>query len=249
MPKFFVENENIKENKIYIVEDYNHIKNVLRKNIGDELEVCNKSTGENYLCSIKSILDNEIECEVCKKTESKAESNLKITVFQGLPKQEKMELVIQKCIELGAYEFVPLEMKNCVVKLKEKDRLKKIERWQKIAEVAAKQCGRDIIPKVNKVCNVNELASQINEFDSVIVAYENEEKYSIKDEIDKIKNKNNINKIAIVIGPEGGIDKQEIQKLQENGAKIVTLGKRILRTETVAISLTSILMYELGDFN
>ena len=249
MPKFFVENENIKENKIYIVEDYNHIKNVLRKNIGDELEVCNKSTGENYLCSIKSILDNEIECEVCKKTESKAESNLKITVFQGLPKQGKMELVIQKCIELGAYEFVPLEMKNCVVKLKEKDRLKKIERWQKIAEVAAKQCGRDIIPKVNKVCNVNELASQINEFDSVIVAYENEEKYSIKDEIDKIKNKNNINKIAIVIGPEGGIDKQEIQKLQENGAKIVTLGKRILRTETVAISLTSILMYELGDFN
>ena len=203
MPKFFVENENIKENKIYIVEDYNHIKNVLRKNIGDELEVCNKSTGENYLCSIKSILDNEIECEVCKKTESKAESNLKITVFQGLPKQEKMELVIQKCIELGAYEFVPLEMKNCVVKLKEKDRLKKIERWLKIAEVAAKQCGRDIIPKVNKVCNVNELASQINEFDSVIVAYENEEKYSIKDEIDKIKNKNNINKIAIVIGPEG----------------------------------------------
>lgn len=203
MPKFFVENENIKENKIYILEDYNHIKNVLRKNIGDELGVCNKSTGENYLCSIKSILDNEIECEVCKKTESKAESNLKITVFQGLPKQEKMELVIQKCIELGAYEFVPLEMKNCVVKLKEKDRLKKIERWQKIAEVAAKQCGRDIIPKVNKVCNVNELASQINEFDSVIVAYENEEKYSIKDEIDKIKNKNNINKIAIVIGPEG----------------------------------------------
>ena len=249
MPKFFVENENIKENKIYIVEDYNHIKNVLRKNIGDKLEVCNKSTGENYLCSIKGILDNKIECKVCKKTDSKAESNLKITVFQGLPKQEKMELVIQKCIELGAYEFVPLEMKNCVVKLKEKDRLKKIERWQKIAEVAAKQCGRDIIPKVNSVCNVNELASQINEFDSVIVAYENEEKYSIKDEINKLKNKNNIDNIAIVIGPEGGIDKQEIQKLQENGAKIVTLGKRILRTETVAISLTSILMYELGDFN
>mgnify|MGYP004454854601 FL=1 len=203
MPKFFVENENIKENKIYIVEDYNHIKNVLRKNVGDELEVCNKSTEENYLCSIKNILDNKIECEVSKKTEGKAESNLKITVFQGLPKQEKMELVIQKCIELGAYEFVPLEMKNCVVKLKEKDRLKKIERWQKIAEVAAKQCGRDIIPKVNKVCNVNELASQINEFDSVIVAYENEENYSIKDEIDKLKSKDNISKIAIVTGPEG----------------------------------------------
>lgn len=203
MPKFFLENENIKSNKIYITEDYNHIKNVLRKNVGDKLEVCNKNNGDNFLCSISNILNEEIECEIIKKEKSKAEPDLKVIIFQGLPKQEKMELVIQKCIELGAYEFVPLEMKNCVVKLKEKDKIKKIERWQKIAEVAAKQCGRDIVPKVNNICNINELINQMKNFDSVIVAYENEENYSIKNEINKLKQKENINKVAIIIGPEG----------------------------------------------
>lgn len=203
MPKFFVENENIKSNKIYITEDYNHIKNVLRKNVGDELEVCNKNNGDNFLCSILNILSEEIECEIIKKVKSEAESKLKVTIFQGLPKQEKMEIVIQKCIELGAYEFVPLEMKNCVVKLKEKDKIKKIERWQKIAEVAAKQCGRDIVPRVNNICNINEVINQMKNFDSVIVAYENEENYSIKSEINKLKQKENINKVAIIIGPEG----------------------------------------------
>lgn len=203
MPKFFVENENIKSNKIYITEDYNHIKNVLRKNVGDALEVCNKNNGDNFLCSILNILSEEIECEIIKKVKSEAESKLKVTIFQGLPKQEKMELVIQKCIELGAYEFVPLEMKNCVVKLKEKDKIKKIERWQKIAEVAAKQCGRDIVPRVNNICNINEVINQMKNFDSVIVAYENEENYSIKSEINKLKQKENINKVAIIIGPEG----------------------------------------------
>lgn len=203
MPKFFVENENIKSNKIYITEDYNHIKNVLRKNVGDELEVCNKNNGDNFLCSILNILSEEIECEIIKSVKSEAESKLKVTIFQGLPKQEKMELVIQKCIELGAYEFVPLKMKNCVVKLKEKDKIKKIERWQKIAEVAAKQCGRDIVPRVNNICNISELINKMKNFDSVIVAYENEENYSIKSEINKLKQKENINKVAIIIGPEG----------------------------------------------
>lgn len=203
MPKFFVENENIKSNKIYITGDYNHIKNVLRKNVGDELEVCNKNNGDNFLCSILNILSEEIECEIIKSVKSEAESKLKVTIFQGLPKQEKMELVIQKCIELGAYEFVPLKMKNCVVKLKEKDKIKKIERWQKIAEVAAKQCGRDIVPRVNNICNISELINKMKNFDSVIVAYENEENYSIKSEINKLKQKENINKVAIIIGPEG----------------------------------------------
>lgn len=203
MPKFFVENENIKSNKIYITEDYNHIKNVLRKNVGDELEVCNKNNRDNFLCSILNILSEEIECEIIKSVKSEAESKLKVTIFQGLPKQEKMELVIQKCIELGAYEFVPLKMKNCVVKLKEKDKIKKIERWQRIAEVAAKQCGRDIVPRVNNICNISELINKMKNFDSVIVAYENEENYSIKSEINKLKQKENINKVAIIIGPEG----------------------------------------------
>ena len=204
MPKFFVKEEQIQENQIIILgQDVNHIKKVLRAKIGDELQICNSQNGENFLCEIDNLEEEKIICQIKEKIQEQVESNIEVTIFQGLPKADKMEYIIQKSVELGVYDITPVEMKRCVVKLNEKDKSKKIERWQKISEVAAKQCGRDIIPKVNKVCNVNKLASQINEFDSVIVAYENEEEYSIKDEIDKIKNKNNINKIAIVIGPEG----------------------------------------------
>lgn len=245
MPKFFVENEDIKENEIIIKQDYNHIKNVLRKNIGDTIEVCNINTSENYICEILKLLDESIKCKIISRLDKNTESNLKITIFQALPKQEKMELVIQKCVELGAYEFTPLEMKNCVVRLKDKDKLKKIERWQKISEVAAKQCGRNIIPKVNYVCNIKQLCNNINLYDSVIVAYEDEQSYSIKKELENLKKQGDTEKIAIVIGPEGGIDFKEIEDLKQAGAKIVTLGKRILRTETVAIALTSIIMFEL----
>lgn len=245
MPKFFIENKNVKENKIIIKNDYNHIKNVLRKNVGDTLEICNKETLENYMCAISKIDTDKIECDIIEKLEENTESNLKITIYQGLPKSEKMELIIQKTVELGAYEFVPLEMKRCVVKLK--DKAKKIERWQKISEVASKQCGRNIIPKVNEVCTIKDLCNKINIYDSVIVAYEDEENYSIKQEIENIKTNKNISKVAIVIGPEGGIAPEEIKILKEAGAKIVTLGKRILRTETVPIALTSIIIYELDE--
>ena len=122
MPKFFIENKDIIGNEIIIKKDYNHIKNVLRKNLGDKLQICNKQTLENFMCEISKITDEEIKCNIIEKLDKNTESDLKITVIQGLPKQEKMELVIQKCVELGAYEFIPLEMRNCVVKLKEKDK-------------------------------------------------------------------------------------------------------------------------------
>lgn len=247
MPKFFIENKDIIGNEIIIKKDYNHIKNVLRKNLGDKLQICNKQTLENFMCEISKITDEEIKCNIIEKLDKNTESDLKITVIQGLPKQEKMELVIQKCVELGAYEFIPLEMRNCVVKLKEKDKSKKVERWQKIAEVASKQSGRNIIPKVNQIWNINQLCNNIDSFDCVIVAYENEKNYSIKEQIKNLKSKK-ISKIAIVIGPEGGIDIKEIEELKEAGATVVTLGNRILRTETVAIALTSIIIYELDDF-
>ncbi len=247
MPKFFVENEDIIANEVTIRKDYNHIKNVLRKKVGDKLQICNKQTLQNFMCEISNITSKEVKCNITKILDKNTESDLKITVVQGLPKQEKMELIIQKCVELGAYEFIPLEMRNCVVKLNQKDKQKKIERWQKIAEVASKQSGRNIIPKVNEIWNINQLCNRIDSYDCVIVAYENEENYTIKEEIKKLKNLNKISKIAIVIGPEGGIDEEEIEKLKKAKAKIVTLGKRILRTETVAIALTSILIYELED--
>ncbi len=250
MPKFFVNNENIIKNKIIIKKDYNHIKNVLRKQIGDNIQICNEDDSKTYNCKISNIREDTIECDIKNEILTNTESSLKVTIFQGLPKSEKMETVIQKSIELGIYEITPVEMKNSVVKLNEKDKQKKIQRWQKIAEVAAKQCGRNIIPKINNICSIEDICEKIDSYNSVIVAYENEENYSIKDEIEKLKRQNNkVKDIAVVIGPEGGFDIKEIDNLKKAGANIVTLGKRILRTETVSIAITSILMYELGDFN
>ena len=197
------------------------------------------------MCEISQIEDNKILCQIINEKESGVESNVYLSIFQGLPKADKMELVIQKSVELGVYDITPLKMKRCVVKLKEKDEKKKIERWQKISEVAAKQSGRDIIPSINKMKNVNEICSEFDKYDLVLVAYENEKENTLKSELKKIKKELDSLKIAIIIGPEGGIDENEIQTFKSNGAKIITLGKRILRTETVALNVASIIMYEL----
>ena len=149
MPKFFVKNENIIDNKIKVEgQDVNHIKNVLRKRIGDKIIICNSDIGQDYLCEIKGIEEENILCDILKKMETNCESNVKVTIFQGLPKADKMELVIQKSVELGVYDITPVEMKRSIVKLSEKDKNKKVERWQKIAEVASKQSGRNIIPQI-----------------------------------------------------------------------------------------------------
>lgn len=158
-----------------------------------------------------------------------------------------MELVIQKSVELGVYDITPVKMKRCVVKLDEKDKIKKIERWQKISEVASKQSGRNIIPQINNIQNIDEICKNIKDYDLLLIAYEKEKENFLKAELKKLTNiKDNI-KIGVVIGPEGGIDEEEIQKFKENGAKIITLGNRILRTETVALNILSIIMYELED--
>ncbi len=252
MPKFFVENNQIKNDTIYIKDkDVNHIKKVLRKNIKDEITICNENTKQDYLCKITNIEENEITCKILKKLETNVESNIEVSIFQGLPKADKMELIIQKSVELGVQDITPIEMKRCVVKLKEKDKTKKIERWQKISEVAAKQCGRNYIPKINNIENLKEISEKIKDYDVVLVAYEEEKENTLKNELKLLKKDNKENnkkiKIAIVIGPEGGMDKEEINTLEKNGAKIITLGKRILRTETVALNILSIIMYELEN--
>ena len=249
MPKFFVKTEQLNDNKITILgEDVIHIKNVLRLKVDDNIKICNLETSINYTCGISKINSDNIECIIFNETSSNCESNVQISIFQGLPKADKMELIIQKSVELGAYEIIPIEMKRCVVKFDEKTKNKKIERWQKISEVAAKQSGRDIVPKVNDIINVKNVCNLIQNYDIVLLAYENEQINTLKDELLKIKNKisNKIN-IGIIIGPEGGIDKEEVELLKNSGAKVITLGKRILRTETVALVMTSVIMYELED--
>ena len=161
-----------------------------------------------------------------------------------------MELIIQKSVELGANAIIPVAMKRCVVKIDHKDVDKKISRWQKIAESAAKQSGRNTIPEIRHIVTIEKISNLINEYNSLIVAYENEKDNTIKKELSHLKEQlqeeGKIN-IAVVIGPEGGLVEKDVELLKQNGAKIVTLGNRILRTETVALNMLSVIRYELED--
>lgn len=248
MSKFFVEESqlDLANNKITICgEDVNHIKNVLRISNGEQIEIGIKSDNpRSFISRIDKINQENIICSIIEEVHKNKESKILLSIFQGLPKSDKMELIIQKCTEIGAHEFVPLELKRCIVKLEGKDSQKKIVRWQKIAEVAAKQCARDKIPYIKEKINIKQLCEMIKDYDCVIVAYEKENKNMLKDIL--VKNRD-INKIAIVIGPEGGFDEDEISILKNAGANIVSIGNRILRTETAPIVLSSIIMYELGD--
>ena len=247
MPKFFVSDEQINEalGEIKITgTDVNHLKNVLRVKSGDKVEICNLCNQQNYNCQIKEINREYINTKILEKMSEITETNVKVTIFQGIPKAEKMEWVIQKAVELGVYDIVPVEMKRCVVKLKEKVLDKKLQRWQKISEVAAKQCGRNLIPKIHPVITSKDIANQINQYDVILVAYEDEKHITLKQELLKLKQKDDI-KIGIIIGPEGGLESKDVEMWREKGAKIITLGRRILRTETVALQCLSIIMYEL----
>jgi len=246
MPKFFVKQEKIEEEQITITgENVNHIKNVLRKKINDTLEICNTQNGNNFLCEIEQIEQEKILCKILEEILNTTEPSTYVHIYQGLPKSDKMELIIQKTVELGVSEITPTNMTRCIVKLDNKDQIKKIERWQKISEVAAKQSGRSSIPKINSLCNFKEIANQCADYDIILLAYENEKENTLKNEIQKLKNTNKNLKIAVIIGPEGGLAPEEVENAKQNGINTITLGNRILRTETVALNILSIIMYEL----
>ena len=250
MPRFYVEGCQDAQTGITIMgEDVNHIKNVLRLTIGDTITVCD-GAGKEYECEIAEISKEQVYANIVDINQNAAELPCNITLFQGMPKSDKMELIIQKSVELGVYDIIPIEMKRCVVKVNEKDKQKKLQRWQKISEVAAKQCGRNIIPKIKPILNLKNICNMLKEYDIVLLAYEKEEKITIKQELNNIKenlNNNSKFKIAVIVGPEGGISTEEVELLQKNGAKSITLGKRILRTETVALNVLSVIMYELEN--
>ena len=251
MSKFFVKTEQINNNDIVIIgDDVNHIINVLRMKKTDEIQICNQDTGDNYNAEIVNYSKNEVECKIISKINETTESNVHITLFQGIPKFEKMELIIQKNTEVGIKSIVPVIMERTVVKLDEKIASKKLERWQKIAEIAAKQSMRDIIPQIGNITKLKDIDT--TEFDAVLVAYENEEHNMLKTELQKLERKiksNNSSEqqynIAIVIGPEGGISEKELVMLAEKNAKFVSLGKRILRTETAGVVMAGDIIYEL----
>ena len=251
MSKFFVKTEQINNNDIVIIgDDVNDIINVLRMKKTDKVQICNQDTGDNYNAEIVNYSKNEVECKIISKINETTESNVHITLFQGIPKFEKMELIIQKNTEVGIKSIVPVIMERTVVKLDEKIASKKLERWQKIAEIAAKQSMRDIIPQIGNITKLKDIDT--TEFDAVLVAYENEEHNMLKTELQKLERKiksNNSSEqqynIAIVIGPEGGISEKELVMLAEKNAKFVSLGKRILRTETAGVVMAGNIIYEL----
>lgn len=251
MHSFFVTPSQVEGDRIYIEgSDVNHMKNVLRMHPGERLMV---SDGNNcrYLCEIYAYETQEAGegetgqavLHVLLKEEEDRELPSRIYLFQGLPKQDKMELVVQKCVELGVYEIIPTAMKRCVVKLDEKKAQKKSNRWQQIAESAAKQAGRGIIPRVTEVLSFEEALKKAGELDVLLFPYELAEGMKeTKKIISEIKPGQSV---GIFIGPEGGFEKDEAVLAIKAGAKEITLGKRILRTETAGLSIVSVLMFHL----
>ena len=243
MHQFFVTPAQVEEDKIYIHgSDVNHIKNVLRMQEGEEIRI---SDGNNckYLCAIQKISPEEVTAVILEEEAADNELPSRIYLFQGLPKADKMEWIIEKGTEIGITEFTPVRMRYSVAKLEGKDALKKVERWNKIAEVAAKQSGRDKIPNINPVINFAKVYEILQKCDIVLVAYEKELKNTLKHELEQLK-KPNIN-IGVIVGPEGGIAEEEIEQLKKEGARIITLGPRILRTETAPIVIASNIVYAL----
>lgn len=246
MYKFFVKNEKI-EDKIEIIgDDVNHIKNVLRLKKGDSILIGNKITSKTYNCEIEDVMEEKIICNNINEIENTTEALTYIHIFQGLPKADKFEFIIEKCTEIGVKEITPVIMKRTVVKLGDKDKLKKMLRWQKIAEVSAKQSKRDCILKINDIIDFKNIFKKVEKYDIVLVAYENEKTTTLKKVLNKLKSNKPL-KIAVIIGPEGGIDDDEIELCNINNVNCISLGNRILRTETASIVVASNILYELED--
>ena len=239
MFNFFADKEKRVGDSYYITDnDFNHIKNVLRMREGDIFLV--SESGMSNLCRIESFGENSVVAKIIEENYQDTNLPIKIILFQGLPKSDKMELIIQKCVELGVERIVPVEMSRCVVKIEEKKKKSKQARWQAISESAAKQSKRNTIPEVFDIVSYNQAVKMAEKLDVVLVPYENKEGMkSTKDALSKIKSGMTV---GIFIGPEGGFDEKEIERVSEIGGKTLSLGKRILRTETAAITAVGMCM-------
>lgn len=236
--RFIVKENNIKkeDNNIVIYGDEAHHINVLRHRVKDNIYI------NQYLVEITKLDKDYVEGIVIGNLEQRGIPKKKITLMQSYLKSDKMEYVVQKAVELGVKEITPVLSRNCVVKLEDKDKLKKIDRLNKIAKEAVEQCGRGDEVIVKNVENL--LKIDFSKYDAILVCHEASNN-SLKEAIDKISNLNNI---AVIIGPEGGLDENEVQELLKNkNTYIVSLGERVLRAETASFSILSILWYEFGD--
>ena len=247
MDHFFTDPSNIRDKHIIIEgSDVNHIRNVLRLRPGDEISVSNGVDGREYRCGIVSISD-VVECELRFIKEESVELPVRVHLFQGLCKGDKMETVIQKTTELGVYEVIPVQMIRSVVKLDDKKAASKASRYVGVAEAAAKQSKRAVIPQIHPVCDVNSAIEYAKGFDKIIVPYELSAGESFEDTRKVMGSVKGLKDIAVFIGPEGGFDDSEIEALKVAGADVISLGRRILRTETAGMTVLSWLVYLLED--
>ncbi len=245
MHRFFINSKDIYDDNINITgEDYNHMKRVLRLKCGENITLSD-GMGNEYVAEIKDFGDGFANARIIERYKNLTEPPIEVTLYQGLPKSDKMDFIIQKSVELGISRIVPVFTERTVVRLDiGKDAAKKCERWNRISQEAAKQCNRGIIPKIEIPISFKEALKQAQDTALSLIPYEKETKNSIKQ---ILKATGNISKVSVFIGPEGGFTEKEIDEAVNCGLYSVTLGPRILRTETAGIAVLSILMYELGD--
>lgn len=242
MPKFFAYKGQINNGSFIIEgEDANHIAAVLRSRPGEQIVICD-GEGTDYYCTLSEVDKKCVRAKIDGSSAAKSEPRVKITLYQGLPKSDKMELIIQKCVEIGLVRIVPVKTEFAVAKLDGKED-KKRERWQKIALSAAKQCGRGIIPIIDRAMTFAEAVDDSGQCEGRIIPYENETEYGIKQFARGFKGES----VAVFIGPEGGFAPKEIELALKDGITSVTLGRRILRTETAGLVTGAVLLYELED--
>lgn len=243
MYQFFVEEGQVSDLFVTIEgSDVNHIRNVLRMKAGEKVRI-STSSGKNYFCRLSEIGETMVQAEILEELAEGTELPNKIYLFQGLPKGDKMELIIQKAVELGAYEIIPVSMKNCVVKLDAKKAENKVRRWQEIAKSAAKQSKRSLIPEIRTPLTYRQAVEAARELDAVLVPYENERGMAAtKEAVERLKAGQSI---GIFIGPEGGFAPEEIELAKSEDMQLISLGKRILRTETAGLATLAVLAYHL----
>ena len=244
MYHFFVEEEQVKGVNAYISgSDVNHIVNVLRMKIGEELLISVKGDWD-YICKIEEIENDRVNLKLLESMEQR-ELPIKLTLLQGIPKSDKLEMIIQKAIELGVSEIIPVKTNRVVVRIDEKKTQAKVNRWNAIAESAAKQSKRSIIPKVLKPQTIDNALEIVKDYGVKLLPYENADGIKkTKDILNSLDSKNNI---AVFIGPEGGFEEAEVKKSTDSGFEVITLGKRILRTETAGLALLSNIMIRLEE--
>lgn len=245
MYHFFVEPEQISEKEIWITgSDVNHIRSVLRMKPGEEILISSR-TGGDYHCAVEEIGQDEVRTSIMWKEALGRELSCPIVLFQGLPKGDKMEMVIQKNVELGVHAIVPVSMKRCVVKLDEKKAQAKQKRWQQISESAAKQAKRGIVPEILPVMSFAQALDYTKDFEQKLLPYECAE--GIEGTRRILSGIQPGQKVAVFIGPEGGFDEKEVEEAKKAGFQVLTLGRRILRTETAGMMLLSVLGYLLEE--